>query len=47
MMHLSYVYCDGNWQKGMSWDEAMSNSEENKLVALCIVELCLAGRSVS
>ena len=29
--------------KGMSWEEAMSISEEIKPVALSIVELCLAG----
>ena len=30
------------WQKGMSRNEAMSNSEKIKPVALSIVELCLA-----
>jgi len=29
------------WQKGMSWDKAMSSSKEIKPVALSVVELCL------
>jgi len=32
--------CD--WQKGTSWDEAISNSEKIKPIALSIGKLCLA-----
>ena len=38
MMRVFYMY-----QKGMSVDEGMSNSEEIKPVALSIVELYLVG----
>ena len=38
----SYCMCC-DWQKGMSWDKATSNSEEIKPVALSLVKLCLAG----
>ena len=37
---LYCMYC--GWQKGTSWDEAMSGSEEIKAVAFFIVELRLA-----
>ena len=37
-MHLLYVY---DWRKGTSQEKAMSNSEEIKPVAICIVELCI------
>jgi len=28
--------------KGTSWDEATSNSEKIKLIALAVIELCLS-----
>ena len=42
MMHALYVL---HLVKGTSRDEATSNSEQIKPVALSIVELCLAGIS--
>ena len=39
-----YMYCMYcGWQKGTSRDEATSNSEEIKPIALSIVKLCLDG----
>ena len=41
-MCMCIVHTYYSWQKGMSQDEATSNSEEIKPVALSIVELHLA-----
>ena len=39
MMRVLYIL---RLVKGTSWEEAMSNSEEIKLIAISIVSYCLA-----